>query len=124
MKKTHRFSNRFFTRRSTGRRAQAPSKGYFGFAAAGASLAAFAAQAHGQTTIIQDNFTSGSQYGTVMGYESADSQPGLSPDTVDLPGGPWQHISGAYYDGTEHSGNLNGVNGQHVYTPVDLAAFH
>src|ERR1700743_3362002 len=69
----------------------------FGFAAAGASLAAFGSHAHAQTTIISDGFTSGSQYGTKIGQDTETSQgpfPGLSPSVIDLPGGPWQHVGG------------------------------
>ena len=95
----------------------------FGFAAAGAGLAAIGAQAHAQQIIIQDIFTSGSEYGTSLGAESAQKIPGLFPTPTNLPGGPWQHINGAFYGGNEFSGNLNGIIGGGDPTPADLAGF-
>jgi hypothetical protein len=95
----------------------------FGFAAAGASLAAVGAQAHAQQIIIQDIFTSGSEYGTGLGAESANKVPGLVPTPTNLPGGPWQHINGAFYGANEFSGNLNGIIGGGDPTPADLAGF-
>jgi len=64
-----------------------------GMAAAGAGIAALAPQIQAQTVIIQDNFTSGSHYGTALSQQTGNST-GLAPDTTNLPGGNWQHIKG------------------------------
>lgn len=95
------------------------SKKMFGFAAVSAGFAAFGAQAHAQ--IIEDNFTSGSAYGTAIGKETADSVLGLAPVPINEPGGVWQHITGAWYDGSEVTGNTNPTDGHYDLT---AATFH
>ena len=100
----------------------AHSKMLFGFAAAGAGMAA--SGAHAQQTIIQDVFTSGSQYGTPLGAQGANSA-GLAPTGANLPGGRWQHISGAFYNAKEYNGNPNGLigNGDRDST-TDIVCFN
>jgi len=105
------------------------SKRLFGFATAGVSLVAFGVHAQAQN-IIQDDFTSagsGSNYGTNMGADTASGVVGLVPDTADLPGGPWQHISGdSQYGGAkEYTGYRNGLENDGVYNQtVHVAAFN
>ena len=101
------------------------SRTIFGFAAAGAGLAAFGAHAGAQETIIQDIFTSGSQYGTPFGAQGANAT-GVEPSPTNLPGGPWQHITGAWYDAAEYQSTLPTVSsgGSGGDTVADTVVFH
>ena len=76
------------------------SKKMLGFAAAGAGFAAFGAHAQAQV-IIDDNFTSGSQYGT--------STIGLVPDTTNTPGGVWSLVGSGDGDSAQHKHTQNSV---------------
>jgi hypothetical protein len=99
-------------------------KALFGFAAGGAGLAALGAHANAQQTIIQDIFTSGSQYGAALGAQGANSK-GLDLVPTNLPGGPWQHITGAFYGAQEFSGKMNGAIGNgDQSSPTDFATFN
>jgi len=53
--------------------------------AAGAGFVALGSQAQAQTVIIQDNFTKGTSYTSLVG---------LTPDTTNLPGGAYQIVTG------------------------------
>ncbi len=78
---------------------------FFKFGSVALVNAAFvvsAVPAHSQTIIIEDNFTNGSPYGSQMAGFDAD---GLSPDTVNLPGGTWQATSQDAYDSSEYTGS-------------------
>jgi hypothetical protein len=100
------------------------SKFILQFAAAGASLAALGAHAAAQQTIVQDIFTSGSQYAAPLANTHGKT-PGLPVCPTNLPGGNWQHITGAFYDAKEFSGNMGGMTpGGDRGTAAVGAAFH
>jgi hypothetical protein len=92
-------------------------------AATGGGFLSFGQQAHAQTVILQDNFTSGSQYGTNIGAGSGTqngnpyTDAGLSPSPVDATLGTYLHETGAHYDAQVFSGSKNG-------TTFDQAGFH
>jgi hypothetical protein len=92
----------------------------FGFA--GAGLAATCAHA-GTQTVIQDTFTSGSQYGVTLGAQGKNAE-GVAPEPVNLPGSVWQHISGAFYDTKVYSGTMNGAGTPGSDQPADFVTFH
>jgi hypothetical protein len=79
-------------------------------ATAGAGLTAFGGIAAAQQTIIQDIFTSGSQYGVQLGALTGVSS-GLEVCPTNLPGGNWQHLTGAFFGSMEFTGSMHGVNG-------------
>jgi hypothetical protein len=98
----------------------------FKFFAAGAGIASFASHATAQQIIIQDIFTSGSQYGVPIDAQGA-SFTGLAPCPINLPGGPWQHITGNANDSKEFSGTLRGVNAEEYADTdymSDMASFY
>ncbi|HET6247486.1 MAG TPA: PEP-CTERM sorting domain-containing protein [Tepidisphaeraceae bacterium] len=84
-----------------------PSWGAVAALAAGAAFSAMAATASAGT-IVQDNFTSGSNYGNSM--STANGNPGLSPSPTNLPGGTWQHIADGHIRDGEWLANKNSLN--------------
>jgi hypothetical protein len=96
MKKSKTFWCTTSSRKISRSKKHSNSKQIFGFAFAGVSLAAFGSQANAQTTIISDNFTSGSQYGSAVAIAPAT---GPQPDGTNLPGGSYQLES----QGTDNS---------------------
>jgi hypothetical protein len=68
-------------------------------------------------TIIQDSFSSASNYGNNMSYYSSSTSTGLAPDTTNLPGGRYQPDSSYVYNAAAEY-NTNGGN-----AGVNVASF-
>jgi hypothetical protein len=106
---------RLFLSKSVGFR-----KGLSYASVAGVGIMAYEGSAQAQT-IIQDNFTSGSHYGTAIDQQGTNST-GLAPTTdTAVPGQLWQHINGAFYDSTEYS---NSGSSSNYFFAQNNAQFH